>query len=712
MLAGLMSLMLVAGASVDSPDPCSVFDTASSPATNAPRSVTGYDLATLVDIGRSDPYDSQYPFEISPDGTQIAFVTRQGNPASNLYCQKLLIVPLSGEGEAREVDRGGKFLRQVMDLRNLAAVESGIAQVNTPHWSNDGRTLAYLKRVGEHTQIWTIPIDTGSPVQATFLPFDVEDFRWARDGSGFIVSGRPELAEAERAIDKEARGGFLFDARFSPMMSDRPYPIGNFPSQYFHVEAGAREMRPALPGEIAAFGSPTAGLGSVHAGQYSKSDRGHEAWIEKRFPAQLLSPRRLRIRWRSGQETICEDPICARIRQIGWSGAGRTLYFLARTGWAQSETSLYRWEADQPTPSKVMGTEDALIGCIIGEKEMICAREASRQPRRIVAIDLKKGRARTIFDPNPLFLTLHLGTVQRFRFQNAFGVECYADLVLPPNTRPGDRHPLVVVQYNSQGFLRGGTGDEVPIQLLAARGFAVLSFQRPFNPPGLEGATSELDYRKRVRRDWIDRRSVQSALEGAVAAAIATGKVDGDRMGISGFSEGTSATQWALINSRLFKVAALGMCCEDKVTLPLNGGIGYEKYLREMDYSLFEKASDSFWAPLSLAQNVDKIDVPILVQDGDQEYEAGLDVLQAFRSRGKPIELHVFPGEPHIKWQPAHRLAMYERVSDWFDFWLQQRRDCASEKEAQYARWQAMRGAPGSSVCRAPTPVAPNLTHP
>src|SRR3546814_15186802 len=34
---------------------------------------------------------------------------------------------------------------------------------------------------------------------------------------------------------------------------------------------------------------------------------------------------------------------------------------------------------------------------------------------------------------------------------------------------------MVVVQYRTRGFLRGGTGDEVPIQTLADQGFLVLS---------------------------------------------------------------------------------------------------------------------------------------------------------------------------------------------------------------------------------------------
>ena len=72
-----------------------------------------------------------------------------------------------------------------------------------------------------------------------------------------------------------------------------------------------------------------------------------------------------------------------------------------------------------------------------------------------------------------------------------------------------------------------------------------------------------------------------------------------------------------------------------------------------------------------------------------------------FRRRGKPYELIVLENEGHFKWQPAHRLAMYERYVEWFEFWLMHRKNCLPEKNAQYERWQAMRGAPavGDLTC-------------
>jgi dipeptidyl aminopeptidase/acylaminoacyl peptidase len=298
-----------------------------------------------------------------------------------------------------------------------------------------------------------------------------------------------------------------------------------------------------------------------------------------------------------------------------------------------------------------------------------------------------------------------MGQVRRLKFKTEFGVEATAHLVLPPDSKPGDKHPLVVVQYDSEGFLRGGTGDEVPIHVLAGRGIAVLSYQRTYGAPGTSEAKTELEYRRLARRDNIDRRNVQSAIETGIAEALATGRIDGARLGISGLSEGTSATQWALINSKLFKVASLGVCCVDKVALPMNGGIDYEKYHEEMGSPLYSFEDQAYWAPYSLVQNVKKVDAPILVQSG--EWLMGLDVQAAFRRAGKVMELHVFENEPHFKFQPVHRYAMYDRVVDWFAFWLKGERDCRVEKVDRYKRWLALPGAPSTVSCVATSVAGP-----
>jgi hypothetical protein len=120
-----------------------------------------------------------------------------------------------------------------------------------------------------------------------------------------------------------------------------------------------------------------------------------------------------------------------------------------------------------------------------------------------------------------------------------------------------------------------------------------------------------------------------------------------------------------------------------------------------MGYPAVDADEDTFWPELSLTRNIDHIDAPILVQAGGNEYQTALYTAQAFRDRHKAFDFYIMPGEPHIKWQPAHRLAMYERNTDWFAFWLLHQRNCSAAKAAQYQEWLAMRNAPAEKdlVC-------------
>lgn len=686
-------------------DPCPLFDRGAQ--ADVPRPVDSRDLAQLADIGRVDANPSPSPFAASPDGKRIAFVVRRGNPDANAYCQRLLVMPLDASDPPVERDRGGELIQNTIDLRNFTAITVAETRVVPPRWSPDGRTIAYLKRVDRATQVWLVDAATGAARRASLMPDDVEDFAWTTDGTGVIVATRPALRRELEAIAQEAKTGYLFDDRFGPHFADQPLPTSPMPTEYSRWDLAHGSIRAAAADEKALLLPQRSGPVPANARNFAIAPDGTAAWTEPRDAGALLSASQLVIGHPDGRRSVCSKARCQGVQGMWWADDGRTLYFLQRPGWPFSRSNLFAWTLGSVTPRRILETDDALIGCAKSERELVCLREAATKPRRLVAIDLRSGHERLIFDPNSGFARLLLGRTERFRFHNAYGVESHADLVLPPDHHPGQRHPLVVVQYVSDGFLRGGLGDEVPIQVLAGRGFAVLSFSRPdFVSAALE-ASSERAMRQANRDNWADRRNVQSSLEIAVRLALATGTVDADRMGISGFSDGTSTTQWALINSTLFKAASIGGCCEDMQAYPLTGGPFFERFGREQGYRFFEPDAPQFWKPMSLVFNADRIATPILIQTGDTEYESGLDVVAAWRLRGNPIELYVLDREGHVKTQPAHRLAMYERTVDWFEFWLRGRMDCSPTKARQFDRWRAMKGAPSAPVCIAPLSTAP-----
>jgi hypothetical protein len=122
---------------------------------------------------------------------------------------------------------------------------------------------------------------------------------------------------------------------------------------------------------------------------------------------------------------------------------------------------------------------------------------------------------------------------------------------------------LIVVQYISRGFLRGGVGDEFPIQAFANRGYAVLSVQRPDASLLQRGPSSNGVRDDKAIEKLKDRRSVLSSIENAVHSLIERGVANPLEIGITGLSDGSSTVQFALINSSMFKAASVSGCCWD-----------------------------------------------------------------------------------------------------------------------------------------------------
>ena len=97
------------------------------------------------------------------------------------------------------------------------------------------------------------------------------------------------------------------------------------------------------------------------------------------------------------------------------------------------------------------------------------------------------------------------------------------------------------------------------------------------------------------------------------------------------------------------------------------------------------------WRRISPEFHADSINTPVLIQVADRELVETVPTISALKEAGQPVEAYVFPNEYHIKWQPKHKLAVYNRTIDWFNFWLRDVEDSDSKKAAQYERWRGMK---------------------
>src|SRR3546814_17765884 len=77
---------------------------------------------------------------------------------------------------------------------------------------------------------------------------------------------------------------------------------------------------------------------------------------------------------------------------------------------AAARTGIYRWALGENKLTNILTTDDAIRGCDF-QLLLVCAREASLQPRDIVEIDLRSGKIHQLIELNPEWIARRLGTV-------------------------------------------------------------------------------------------------------------------------------------------------------------------------------------------------------------------------------------------------------------------------------------------------------------
>lgn len=611
------------------------------------RRSTVEDLSRLRDFGASGLDVGGAPgFAVSPAGDRLVVQVRQASAEANLYCQALMIFDLDRRGEPPLIiPIGHELSRKSTTWDGLAAFQLGDARPLTPRWSPDGRRIAFVQRRNGFDGLFVVPATGGTAVAIATLAANVQTFDWSADGGALQFEADTGLQAALAELSAEGRGGYRYDERYWIQSQTVPHPIGRFqPSRY----------RAVIP-----HGDLVAEPVSVAVADDEAAADGDRAWITIDELPKFSYRTRLRVQLK-GIQSECRFEACS-LPAAAWLIAGTDeVVFVRQEGYARSQSAVYRWRVGRSRPQRLLATNDALTGCEIALGQLFCGRERSAFPRDIVAIDCTSGKMRIIADLNPQWREIAPVGIRRLEWKNEFGIPAIGDLVLPGQSS-AKPVPLVIVQYNTRGFLRGGVGDEYPIRPMVDAGFAVLSVSRP-QDYNIWLARQGLPVNQRkLAAEWTDRASVHSSLLEGIAQAEKHVVIDKDHVAITGLSDGSSAANYALIHSRVFSLALLSTCCEEPDVFTTAIGPAYDKFLKEYEYPVpWEEHKDS-WQKISLAMNAKNICAAIQIQAADSEARGALTTFTKLRQAGVPIEMYIFPDEYHVKWQPAHRMAVYRR---------------------------------------------------
>lgn len=656
-------------------------------------------------------------FSVSPDGNHVAYQLSHPNTPQNKYDVSWYIAPFARSAEGIKIADGFEGVLR----KNYGGVKTGELSTSEIAWSPDGNSIVYTASINGEVQLWRNEIGKAGNEKLTRNAGDVEKPIFSADGSNvFFAVGRTRDG-IERINQLNSRTGYLaqepaiYDVVSGPRLppcrhnQNTRNPNVNDDLNCFltvwvfeietQLERQATEEEAAwyIAEMIADFdGRPEPGSITVHRRFVTwSSDTSNSAWFQNDDPSKYggyAPPVRITVSL-NGNEASCQFSKCLTTRpeRLWWSEDGQEVIALSRGGDHNTITSLISWSPETNRIRSILSTDDRLFDCEKRAKKIVCGHESWTTPRKIVSIGIDRGLVETIIDPNPDYQEIAFTKVEKIISEDDFGNQTHAHFVYPHNYKRGKRYPLVIVQYRSRGFLKGGTGDEHPIHVLAANGIAVLSADTPdddiYELYEGDDQKSQVYYLNHM----IVKAGPTTALERMVDELVVRGVIDPSKVGITGLSQGVITLESAILR-RDYAAASAGYTLSPSIVFELSTQSFWGKVVNEImgGGPLSEEGFDNR-KKYMLNWNADRTNTPFLIQVADREYHYTVQNYNALLDAGKPVEKWIFPDEYHVKWQPAHRLNVYRRNLQWFKFWLQNEEVDQPVDPDQYVRWRKLR---------------------
>jgi len=616
---------------------------------------------------------------LSPDGKQVAFIVNEPNDpktpreprATNVW-----VAPADGHGLPRPLIPG---------LKNT----------NSPRWSPDGRTLAFLSEFAaaeadaeSGTQIYLLPDGEKRASRLSNVSGGVEQYQWSPDGKmiAFVVRDQVTAEEqARRAAGDDAivrpESNLKYSRLWIVELSDgkaRQVTKQNFEILELAWSPAGDELAlivaPTPRSEdfsnlsLVIINRSTGGVVRTLTDHVSSitgilkwSPDGHWITFFELPPTKesnnwlSLAPARggeIRPQLKDYRGSILMSEWAANSKSLLAQGVEGTREVIARidieTGEFHTITDVIQsqWGASFSTN----GEKIAYLAQTPESADDIWVIEKDRHPRRITNF-------------NPQTKSWLFGKVSEVAWKNSKdGLRRHGVLITPPNYQPGKQYPTVVNTHPGDtawwtGFHASKWWDWG--QLLASNGYVVFL-------PNTRGVTGEGGALHATIDHW-GGMAFQDLMDG-VDYLIAQNIADPNRLGIGGWSNGGFVTEYTITRTTRFKAAVAQAGHADFFSLYGTSHLreGLQRTSQASPYHNREWYDEH--SPITFIKNCR---TPTLLIHG--ELDAGVPPGQAYefytglRDAGIETELVIYPRERHSIQEYSHRLDVQRRMLAWFD---------------------------------------------
>ena len=644
------------------------------------RGVTAEDYYSFETL--SDP-------RFSPDGATIAYVITTIDEKQNRRRSTIWSVPADGG-------------------REPVALTSPVMSSNSPRWSPDGETLAFLSaRVAPgdastdapRTQVWLLPLGGGEPTRLTNLTNGVSSFQWSPDGTRLVAvsrSGPSDTAKSASDVRHYLHADYKFnDTGWFDDKRSHLWVVDVASGRATQITSGDEwndtdpqwspdgkkiafvsdrtgkafdESQNTDVWVIDASGGPLTKISDHEQGDTSprwSPDGATIAFLcsvpEKAHPKIWLASSSGGARSRLAADNL--DLIPGGLR---WAEGGRALFF--ETGF-KGTTRLYRVDVATKRVTAVTSGDRTVHNMDISDKSGRLAYGVNDPTHLddLFVSDLSGRNERQLTHLNQArWKSLELVPVERVPYKGAGGWDVDGFFMKPVGWQPGRSYPMIL-------SIHGGPAGQYgydwyhEFQVYAAHGWAVFFT----NPRGSTGYGEKFE--RGIELNWGGNDYVD-IMNGVDAILAKYSWIDRERLGVTGGSYGGFMTNWIVSHTNRFKAAvtlrSLSNFISDDGTR--DGAYGHKD---DFQGDIFEKF-ELYWdrSPLKYAKQVR---TPTLILHSDNDFrvpiEQGEQWFRALQHFGVPSEIVFFPRENHNltrTGEPKHLVESLNWQVYWFDRYL------------------------------------------
>jgi dipeptidyl aminopeptidase/acylaminoacyl peptidase len=564
-------------------------------------------------------------FQWSPDSKRIAYTAQQeATPEEEKR--------LKEKDDAQVIDKNFKFARiWVIDVATRKATEvvKGEYQASDPQWSPDGRLIAFVTNPtpkaddGIVSDIWVIDVQNAASSEA----LDVQKKLAAlsetlasletKYGPNYfrIIEVQSQIAAAQREIAQKAGLRKLTDNQ-GPDASPRWSPDGK------QIAYLSRDLKTAEVGQLR--------LTTIAL------DGGSPRAIAPNFVYQAGAPK--------------------------WSADGQTIYFNSTV---RTTSQLFSIKASGGEPKQLSD-----INGVIGQSSfsrdgsvLAFTKSDTQHPDDVyVAKALPIAAPIKLTDHNPQVREFELGSSEVITWKSKDGTEIEGIVTYPVGYERGNRYPTVALIHGgpsgvwTQSF-PGSWGNFG--HAWAGKGWVVFY-------PNVRGSSAYGEkFLAANVRDWGggDYQDIQTGLDNLIAKGIA----DPEKLGQAGWSYGGYMTAWTLTQTNRFKAVMVGAGLTNMFSMYSTNDLQrtLEAYFGAQPWDDIEA-----YRRASAMTFIKQAKTPTLILHGGSDVRVppsqAQELYMGLRKNGVPVEMVLFPREPHGLQEPRHRLDKMRREYAWF----------------------------------------------